>query len=253
MRPTETNKYKQMKCVIIDDEPLAIDVIESYIKQVGGLEIVVKCTNPLEAITVLNKHKVDLIFLDIEMPNLSGIDLVKALDNMPQFIFTTAYPQYALDGFNLNATDYLVKPIPFHRFLKAVTRAKEKYELENKIGITQEVAAETINTRIQDNFIFVKSEYENIKIDIDSIKYIQGLKDYIKIYTSKSDKAILTLSSFKDILSKLPSSNFIRVHRSFVVNIDFITALQKTKIIVDGIHIPIGDTYKEDVVKRFGV
>ncbi|MFD0835721.1 LytR/AlgR family response regulator transcription factor [Mariniflexile aquimaris] len=242
-----------MKCVIIDDEPLAIDVIESYIKQVGGLEIVVKCTNPLEAITVLNKHKVDLIFLDIEMPNLSGIDLVKALDNMPQFIFTTAYPQYALDGFNLNATDYLVKPIPFHRFLKAVTRAKEKYELENKSGITQDVAADTIYTRIQDNFIFVKSEYENIKIDIDSIKYIQGLKDYIKIYTSKSDKAILTLSSFKDILSKLPSSNFIRVHRSFVVNIDFITALQKTKIIVDGIHIPIGDTYKEDVVKRFGV
>lgn len=251
--PNKTNKYKQMKCVIIDDEPLAIDVIESYIKQVGGLEIVVKCTNPLEAITVLNKHKVDLIFLDIEMPNLSGIDLVKALDNMPQFIFTTAYPQYALDGFNLNATDYLVKPIPFHRFLKAVTRAKEKYELEGKHVFPQDVAPGTIQTKIQDNFIFVKSEYENIKIDIDSIKYIQGLKDYIKIYTSKSDKAILTLSSFKDILSKLPSSNFIRVHRSFVVNIDFITALQKTKIIVDGIHIPIGDTYKEDVVKRFGV
>lgn len=242
-----------MKCVIIDDEPLAIDVIESYINQIGGLEIVVKCTNPLEAITLLNKHKVDLIFLDIEMPNLTGIDLVKALDNMPQFIFTTAYPQYALDGFNLNATDYLVKPIPFHRFLKAVTRAKEKYELENKSGLKTETTLEIPQTNTQDNFIFVKSEYENIKINIDTIKYIQGLKDYIKIYTSETDKAILTLSSFKDILVKLPATRFIRVHRSFVVNTDFIKALQKTKIIVDGIQIPIGDTYKDDVVKRFGV
>ncbi|MDO7172868.1 LytR/AlgR family response regulator transcription factor [Mariniflexile sp. AS56] len=242
-----------MKCVIIDDEPLAIDVIESYINQIGGLEIVVKCTNPLEAITLLNKHKVDLIFLDIEMPNLTGIDLVKTLDNMPQFIFTTAYPQYALDGFNLNATDYLVKPIPFHRFLKAVTRAKEKYELENKSAVKSDVVMESPSTNIQDNFIFVKSEYENIKINTDSIKYIQGLKDYIKIYTSESDKAILTLSSFKDILDKLPSARFIRVHRSFVVNIDFIKALQKTKIIVDGIQIPIGETYKDYVVKRLGV
>ncbi|CAH8284035.1 LytTR family two component transcriptional regulator [Mariniflexile fucanivorans] len=242
-----------MKCVIIDDEPLAIDVIESYINQIGGLEIVVKCTNPLEAITLLNKHKVDLIFLDIEMPNLTGIDLVKALDNMPQFIFTTAYPQYALDGFNLNATDYLVKPIPFHRFLKAVTRAKEKYELENKNGLKTETTIEIPQTNTQDNFIFVKSEYENIKINIDTIKYIQGLKDYIKIYTSEADKAVLTLSSFKDILVKLPATRFIRVHRSFVVNTDFIKALQKTKIIVDGIQIPIGDTYKDDVIKRFGV
>lgn len=242
-----------MKCVIIDDEPLAIDVIESYIKQIGGLEIVVKCTNPLEAITLLNKHRVDLIFLDIEMPNLTGIDLVKALDNMPQFIFTTAYPQYALDGFNLNATDYLVKPIPFHRFIKAVTRAKEKYVLETKsISILEPILEITHNT-IQDNFIFVKSEYENIKINIDTIKYIQGLKDYIKIYTSETDKAILTLSSFKDILDKLPSARFIRVHRSYVVNIDFIKALQKTKIIIDGIQIPIGDTYKDEVLKRFGV
>lgn len=242
-----------MKCVIIDDEPLAIDIIESYIKQIGGLEIVVKCTNPLEAITLLNKNKVDLIFLDIEMPNLTGIDLVKALDNMPQFIFTTAYPQYALDGFNLNATDYLVKPIPFHRFLKAVTRAKEKYELENKSILKNDTTIELFKANIQDNFIFVKSEYENIKITTDSIKYIQGLKDYIKIYTSQSDKAILTLSSFKDILDKLPSNRFIRVHRSFVVNVDFIKALQKTKVIIDGIQIPIGETYKDYVIKRLGV
>ena len=116
-----------MRCVIIDDEPLAVDVLETYVNQIGGMEIVSKCNNPLDAITILNKHQVDLVFLDIEMPNLTGLDLVKTVENIPQFIFTTAYPQHALEGFELNATDYLVKPIPFQRFLKAVSRAKEKY------------------------------------------------------------------------------------------------------------------------------
>ncbi|HEX9826263.1 MAG TPA: response regulator transcription factor [Flavobacteriaceae bacterium] len=241
-----------MKCVIIDDEPLAVDVIESYLQQVGGMEIVAKFTNPLEAITLLNKHKVDLVFLDIEMPNLTGIDLVKTLDNIPQFIFTTAYPQYALDGFNLNATDYLVKPIPFHRFLKAISRAKEKYELEQK-SVSNVFPAGILPTKPLDNFIFVKSEYEKIKINIDTIKYIQGLKDYIRIYSTTSNKAILTLSSFKDIMDKLPMSQFIRIHRSYIVNVEFIDALQKTKVVIDKIRIPIGETYKDEVMKRFGV
>ncbi|MEL0651382.1 response regulator transcription factor [Algibacter sp. TI.3.09] len=241
-----------MKCVIIDDEPLAIDVVESYVQQVGGIEIVAKCTNPLEAIILLNKHQVDLVFLDIEMPNLTGIDLVKAIDNMPQFIFTTAYPEYALDGFNLNATDYLVKPIPFHRFLKAISRAKEKYELENKVVVSPQVT-ETAAPIAVDNFIFVKSEYENIKINIDTIVYLQGLKDYIKIYTSDTQKPILTLSSFKDILDKLPPSKFIRVHKSYVVSIEHIKAIQKSKILVADMRIPVGETYKDTVMKRLGV
>lgn len=241
-----------MKCVIIDDEPLAIDVVESYVQQVGGIEIVAKCTNPLEAIILLNKHQVDLVFLDIEMPNLTGIDLVKAIDNMPQFIFTTAYPEYALDGFNLNATDYLVKPIPFHRFLKAISRAKEKYELENKVIPSPQIT-ETAAPVAVDNFIFVKSEYENIKINIDTIVYLQGLKDYIKIYTSDTQKPILTLSSFKDILDKLPTSKFIRVHKSYVVSIEHIKAIQKSKILVADMRIPVGETYKDTVMKRLGV
>ena len=241
-----------MKCVIIDDEPLAIDVVESYVQQVGGIEIVAKCTNPLEAIILLNKHQVDLVFLDIEMPNLTGIDLVKTIDNMPQFIFTTAYPEYALDGFNLNATDYLVKPIPFHRFLKAISRAKEKYELENKVVVNTPLIDNSGITNV-DNFIFVKSEYENIKINIDTIVYIQGLKDYIKIYLSDTSKPVLTLSSFKDILEKLPASKFIRVHKSYIVNIQHIKAIQKAKILVQDIRIPVGETYKETVMKRLGV
>lgn len=241
-----------MKCVIIDDEPLAVDVIESYLQQVGGMEIIAKITNPLDAITLLNKHKVDLVFLDIEMPNLTGIDLVKTLDNIPQFIFTTAYPQYALDGFNLNATDYLVKPIPFHRFLKAISRAKEKHELEQK-SVANVSPAGILATKPLDNFIFVKSEYEKIKINIDTIKYIQGLKDYIRIYSTTSSKAILTLSSFKDIMDKLPTSQFIRIHRSYIVNIEYIDALQKTNVVIDKIRIPIGETFKDEVMNRFGV
>jgi len=241
-----------MKCVIIDDEPLAVDVVESYLQQVGGMEIIAKINNPLDAITLLNKHKVDLVFLDIEMPNLTGIDLVKTLDNLPQFIFTTAYPQYALDGFNLNATDYLVKPIPFHRFLKAVSRAKEKYELEQK-SVANVSPAGILPTKPLDNFIFVKSEYEKIKINIDTIKYIQGLKDYIRIYSTTTNKAILTLSSFKDIMEKLPASQFIRTHRSYIVNIEYIDALQKTNVVVDKIRIPIGETFKDEVMNRFGV
>ncbi len=241
-----------MKCVIIDDEPLAVDIIESYLLQIDNMEIVAKCTNPLEAITILNKHQVDLVFLDIEMPNLTGIDLVNIVENIPQFIFTTAYPQYALDGFNLNATDYLVKPIPFHRFLKAVSRAKSNHELEskNRVNVT---SAGPLPTKIKNNFIFVKSEYENLKINIEDIKYIQGLKDYIKIYVKQSNKAILTLLNFKEILDKLPLDQFMRVHRSFIVNITQIKMLQKTKIVIDDVRIPIGETYKNEVLERLGV
>jgi len=237
-----------MKCIIIDDEPLAVDVIEAYLQQVGGMEIVAKCNNPLEAITILNKHQVDLVFLDIEMPNLTGLDLVKTIENIPQFIFTTAYPQYALEGFELNATDYLVKPIPFQRFLKAVSRAKEKYELEQTTF--SNVTSETLEEK--PDFIFVKSEYENIKINVHDIDYIEGLKDYIKIHVKSSSKSLLTLSSFKNILEKLPS-NFIRTHRSYIINIDSIRALQKTKVIIGDVRIPIGETYKETVLKRLGV
>ncbi|PKG43767.1 LytR/AlgR family response regulator transcription factor [Psychroflexus sp. MES1-P1E] len=240
-----------MKCVIIDDEPLAVDIIETYVNQIGGIEIVAKCNSPLEAITILNKHQVDVVFLDIEMPNLTGLDLVRTIENMPQFIFTTAYPQHAIEGFDLNATDYLVKPIPFHRFLKTVARAKEKHALEKTIsGPTSSMVQQEAVREI--DFIFVKSEYENIKINIQNITYIEALKDYIKIYQKDDSKALLTLSNFKSILEKL-SGNFMRVHRSYIINIDAIQALQKTRFIIGDKRIPIGETYKEDVLKRLKV
>jgi DNA-binding LytR/AlgR family response regulator len=241
-----------MRCVIIDDEPLAIEVVESYVNTIGGIEIVATCTNPLEAIRILNKHKVDLVFLDIEMPNLTGIDLVKSIDHVPQFIFTTAYPKYALEGFNLHATDYLLKPIPFPRFLKAVSRAREKYELENR-GKETPVAITKPEVESGDNFIFVRSEYENIKINLNEIRYIEGLKDYIKLHLQHTSKAVLTLSNFKDIQEKLPPLRFLRVHRSYVVNIDYITAIQKTKLVLGDTRIPIGETYKPQVLNRLKI
>jgi DNA-binding LytR/AlgR family response regulator len=240
-----------MRCLIIDDEPLAIKVIESYIEQIEGVEVVATCSNPLEVISILNKQAVDLVFLDIEMPNLTGIDLVKAIENMPQFIFTTAYSQYALDGFNLNATDYLVKPIPFHRFLKAISKVREKYQSETSFDVNTSSAG--VSESYQNDFIFVKSEYENIKINTEDILYIQGLKDYIKIYTKDSQKAILTLMSFKNILEKLPKKDFLRVHKSYIINIQQIKALQKTKVIVGNVQIPIGDTFKAKFLERLGM
>ena len=237
-----------MRCIIIDDEPLAVDVLETYLNQIEGMEIVAKCNNPLDAITIFNKHQVDLVFLDIEMPNVTGLDLVKTVENIPQFIFTTAYPQYALEGFELNATDYLVKPIPFQRFLKAVSRAKEKYELEKSTRTQSNTSSEENNN----DFIFIKSEYENIKVNLQDIEYIEGLKDYIKIHFKEQTKTLLTLSSFKAILEKLPS-NFIRTHRSYIINIDCIRAIQKTNVVINDIRIPIGETYKKAVLKKLGL
>tara|TARA_R110002111_G_scaffold247098_4_gene309947 strand:+ start:595 stop:1326 length:732 start_codon:yes stop_codon:yes gene_type:complete len=236
-----------MKCVIIDDEPLAVDIIESYILKIGELEIVAKCNNPFEAITVLNENHIDLVFLDIEMPNLTGIDLVQAIENMPQFIFTTAYPKYALDGFNLNATDYLVKPIAFHRFLKAIARAKEKHELEH--NITHNVLSTPLETHIKDDYIFVKSDYKLIKIELKDLMYIEGLKDYVKFYTVNSEKPILSLMSMKSLEKELSNKNFMRVHRSFIVNLKKIVTIERNRIVFGKKYIPVSEKYKENFQK----
>lgn len=238
-----------MTVVIIDDEPLAIEVIASYLAQVDGMELLAACTNPLDAINVLNKSKVDLIFLDIEMPNLNGLDLVRNIENLPQIIITTAYSQYALEGFELNVTDYLIKPVPFHRFFKAVARAKSNHELKMR----SRRGAEGETGLSQPDFIFIKAEYDRMRVNLNELAYIEGLKDYLKFHLRPSGKPLLTLSSFKEILEKLPPSKFFRVHRSFVVNIDFITAIQKTKILIGDVRIPIGEKYKKEVYQRLNL
>ncbi|MGB5434844.1 MAG: LytTR family DNA-binding domain-containing protein [Maribacter sp.] len=241
-----------MNCIIIDDEPLAIEVIMSYCKKLGFIEVVDAFTNPLDAITIIKEKKVDLIFCDIEMPQINGLEFISALENRPLFIFTTAYSQYAVEGFELNAVDYLVKPIPYHRFIKAVSRVKELMALKE-----QPVAANVFSSNGDANenqkFIFVKSEHESIKINLDDIQYIQGLKDYLKIHIAGSNKTILTLLSFKELMDKLPQYQFIRVHKSFVVNVNFIRTVQRNRIVIDDIRIPIGESHKAQFFSSLGI
>ncbi|MBC9795022.1 LytR/AlgR family response regulator transcription factor [Sinomicrobium weinanense] len=243
-----------MKCVIIDDEPLAIDVLKGYCEKIQFLEVVGTYTNALDAIAVIKEKEVDLIFSDIEMPQISGIEFIHSMDNRPLFIFTTAYAQYAIEGFELNAVDYLVKPIPYHRFVKAVVRAKElmsykEKNMEMKLHISP--SGGILDT--QSGYIFVKADYENVRINIDDITYVQGLKDYLKIHITGTNKPILTLLSFKDFMEKVPEGQFLRVHKSFVINIGYIKSIQKNKVVIEDIRIPIGESYKAEFMERLGL
>lgn len=241
-----------MRCIIIDDEPLAIDILTGYCDKIDFIEMVGTFTNPLDAIPILKERKVDLIFCDIELPQISGVDFIGSLENRPLFIFTTAYSQYAVEGFELNAVDYLVKPIPYHRFIKSVSRAKElmaKKEIPAMSNVFSSHGEPTENQK----FIFVRAEYESVKIDLDDIQYIQGLKDYLKIYVVKTNKAILTLMSFKEMQDNLPSNQFHRVHKSYVVNVNFIKTIQRNRIVINDIRIPIGESYKSDFLSILGL
>ncbi|UJH69148.1 LytR/AlgR family response regulator transcription factor [Allomuricauda sp. SCSIO 65647] len=241
-----------MNCIIIDDEPLALGIIKSYCEEVGGIQVLDTYTNPLDSVEIMQSGEVDLVFLDIQMPQISGIEFVKSLDKKPHFIFTTAYPQYAIEGFNLNAIDYLVKPIPFVRFVKAVNRVKERIAL--KVGSHQKTGnVSSADGLMNDNkFIFVKSDYGNVKIELENIRYIQGLKDYLKINVIDS-KPILTLMNFKDMEDKLASNDFIRVHRSYIINVNSIDSIQKSKILMHGERIPIGESFREGLMRRIGL
>lgn len=236
-----------IKTVIIDDEPLAIDVIKNYCDTIPDIEVIHCFTNPVEAMGFINKNTVDLIFIDIEMPLLSGIEFIDTLKVKCQFIFTTAYPQFAIDGFELEAVDYLVKPISYIRFLKAF----------NKVDKGQQATPIATNSQLDsnsndDNFLFIKSEHESVKVFVSDIKYIEGLKDYLKINLS-TGKYILTLSNFKNMMDKLPDSTFIRVHNSYIVNLKCITSVQRNRIMIDDYRIPISESYKKSFFERINI
>lgn len=223
-----------INCIALDDEPLALDLIEDNIKKVPYLNLIKKCNNTLDAYELLNSLKIDLIFLDIEMPDITGISFLKSLKYKPMVIFITAYEKYALEGFELDVLDYLLKPVSFDRFVKATAKALEYYYYLNNSDTTK------LN---KSRFIFVKADYKIIKINIDDIIYIEGLKDYIKIYTGS--KPILTLSSLKNIEEKLPSREFIRVHKSFIISVAKIESISKSRIKIGDKEIPISDNYRD--------
>lgn len=228
--------------VIIDDEPLAIDIIEKYCQSIDYIEVLATFTNPVEGMKFINNNKVDLLFLDIEMPMLSGLEIVGTLKVCPRLIFTTAYPQFAIEGFEMDAIDYMVKPVSYKRFLKAVNK------LDPKIISTQQPPALAL-AQAPSRFLFVKSDYESVKIVIDDIKYIEGLKDYLKIHLA-DNRYVLTLSNFKNLMEKLPDETFIRIHNSYAVNLKFVEAIQRNKVIIEKQRLPISETYKNNFLQR---
>lgn len=233
-----------MKCLAIDDEPLALNVIEEFCSKIEYLELVKKCENAIDAIQVINKHPVDLIFLDIHMPHVSGLEFIKTLPNPPLVIFTTAYSEYALQGYELSAIDYLLKPIPFERFLKAVNKAYEIYNLRSVSNQSKtDVTDHKESTDNAADFMLIKVEYSTVRVNYADIIYIEGLKDYVKIYTT--GKMRMTKSTLKNLEAKLPESLFIRVHKSYIVSYSHINKVENNRIVISEKRIPIGDQYKE--------
>ena len=229
-----------IRCIAIDDEALALDLIEDNIRKVPFLELVKRCKSAFEAMEFLQNEKIELLFLDIQMPDITGIQFLKSLQNRPLVIFTTAYEKYALEGFDLDVIDYLLKPFSFDRFLKAVTKARDYLHLK-------EAATETTSdARPTADFIFVKADYKLVKIDFREILYIEGLKDYIKIYCG--GKPVLTLMSLKSLEEKLPPEDFVRVHRSYIVAVKKIQFIQRNFIHIGDKEIPISDNYKEQLL-----
>lgn len=228
-----------MNCLAIDDEPLALDIIRNFSAKIDFINLAGTFTNPIEAIKLINRHEIDVIFLDIQMPNITGLEFIRSLKNPPLVIFTTAYPNYALEGFDLNATDYLVKPISFERFLRSVNKAYEIINLRNTKLPHTELASDTA---VPEKYLMIKVEYSTVKVDLSQVLYIEGLKDYIKIYTGK--KPLLTKSTMKNIEEKLPSDQFIRVHKSFIVAFSKIESIENNRVIIGEKYIPIGNQFK---------
>ncbi|WP_020531319.1 LytR/AlgR family response regulator transcription factor [Flexithrix dorotheae] len=228
-----------INCLIVDDEPLALDILENYVRKTPFLNLKGKCLGVIEAMQALEKEKVDLLFLDIQMPEISGIKFSQTLPENIKVIFTTAFEQYALEGFKVKALDYLLKPISYQEFLIAANRAKDWFDLNEKASQPSVVAPHT------ERSLFVKSEYKLLKIEFDHLLYVQGLKDYVKFYQVNNDKPILSLMSLKTLEEKLPEDQFMRVHRSFIVNLNKIESIQRNVIIFGDTHIPVAEKYKE--------
>lgn len=229
-----------IRCIAIDDEPLALKQIASYIEKTPFLELVKYFSNALDALAEIQEYDADLLFADINMPDLNGLDFVKSLKNPPKIIFTTAYDEYALEGFKVDAIDYLLKPIGYPDFLKAANKAKEWFDLKNN-------KQDTVDSN--DEFLFIKSEYRILRIDYNNIKYIEGMKEYVRIHTT-NEKPVMSLMSLKKLSEQLPKDKFMRVHKSFIVNLKQITTIERSRIIFDEkVYIPVGDQYKEEFQK----
>ena len=235
-----------IRCICIDDEPLALEMMEDFIRKVPFLNLVASCNNAIEAYEVLNSNQIDLLFVDVEMPDINGIQFVQSLKSRPFIIFSTAYKKYAIEGFELDVIDFLVKPFSFDRFYKSVLKVKETYNLIHN-------STPTTLKQLPPDYLFVNADYSLVKVIISEISFIEGLKDYIKIYLTGQLKPIITRMSMKTIEERLNLLGFIRIHKSYIVNLGKITSIKKTRLFVHDTEIFSGDNYKDPLFKALGL
>lgn len=222
-----------IKCIIIDDEPLGAEVIQTHLKEFSNLELVRTFTSPLEALPYIESGEVDVVFIDINMPKMNGLDFIRSIDTPAYFIITTAYREYAVESFDLDVLDYLVKPIPFTRFLKSINKLSQKFHTDR--------AVESMDPGAEKSFIFLKVDKKLVKIKFEDINYIESLKDYIKVFSKAGD--FLAHKSLSSMTEEIPRNQFLRIHRSFTVALDKIQALEGNSILIAGKRLPIGRKY----------
>ncbi len=225
-----------IRVVAIDDEPLALQLVKEYVEKTPFLELAGVFDNPVEAVAFIKSSDVDLVLLDIQMPDLTGTELAGVISGGPKVIFTTAYEKYALEGFRLDAVDYLLKPFSYAEFLKAVQKAEKLIDLGRK---------ELPSLEVRNEFLFIKSDYKIRRIDFSEIHYIEGLKDYVKIFLRGEKKPVLSLSTLKALEARLPEDRFMRIHRSYIVSLETVKVIERGRIVYGEVRIPVTDQYRE--------
>lgn len=228
-----------IRCLAIDDEPLALELLEDNISKVPFLQLVAACDNAIDAMKIMQEETIDLIFLDIQMPGLTGIQFIQSMPVPPMIILITAYEKYALEGFNLAVTDYLVKPVPLDRFIKACNKANQLFELKSQQN--------SVGPSVTPAYFFVNVDYSLVKVTIADIIYVEGLKDYIKIHLKSTQRPLVTRMPMKTIEEQLPATDFIRIHKSYIVAVSFITAVRKSGVFIGSLELPVGDSYRDAV------
>lgn len=230
-----------IKCIIVDDEPLAVAQLEKYVERVPFLVNVGSCSSAAEAMDILSTGSVDAMFVDINMPDIDGVQFVRSLVNPPLVVFTTAYSEYAIDGFRLDAVDYLLKPIAFEDFLKASNKLNRIYSMNNSAQPAVEQGEEVCR-----DCLYVKSDYRMLRVPISSIKYIESMSEYVRIFVDDNPKPIVSLLSMKKIEESLPAGDFMRIHRSYLINLNKVKEVSKMRLVYDGgVYVPIGEMYKD--------
>lgn len=240
----------EIRCLVVDDEPLAAKLISTYVERTPFLSLVAEVGSTEEALTIIQKGEIDLVFLDIRMPRLSGMQLAKIIQDQVHIVFTTAFADYAVEGFKVNALDYLLKPVSYEDFMRAATRALK--EIGNESTVVSSPATQVEPRADNNEYLLVKSEYRLLRLPFTDIIYIEGLKDYVKIYLDGDTKPILSLMSMKSLEEVLSQPRFMRVHRSFIVNFDKVRTIERNSIIIAGRCIPISDSYRRRFFARLG-